>query len=227
MGWSCTRRQPPPRLFQRWSECPEALPLPLAASPRASTASRSGHWRYVRCELAAQGQPAGSEQDPARESEAAPSPEPAARGRGADNGRAGAGLGRARGRPRRPPHTCAASRVRGTRAAGPAGGARHPRVESPRAAPQRGGLRAGTRVPSSGAGRAETPAAPRGRGRTGEGAAAAPLLSFISCLQQKGTRFSFSEISVCLIVFRSFLSASRTDLNWGRTEMAKVRPRVG
>lgn len=115
-----------------------------------------------------------------------------------------------------------ASEGRGHRARG----AQRPGVESPRPAPPRGALLAGTRAPGPGAGRAETPAAPRGRGRTGEGAVAAPL-SFISCLQQKGTRFSFSEISFCLTVFRSFFSASRTDLNWGRTEMAKVRLRVG
>ena len=46
MGWSCASRQPPPRLFQRWSEGPEAPPPPLAASPQVRTASRSQCRRY-------------------------------------------------------------------------------------------------------------------------------------------------------------------------------------
>ena len=72
------------------------------------------------------------------------------RQRRGDNGRAGGGQGRAQG-DRRPPYlTCAASRDRGTRAPGPAGGVRCPRGESLREAPRGGdGLPAGNAGPGA------------------------------------------------------------------------------
>lgn len=146
-----------------------------------------------------------------------------ARGRGAETMAARAPSWAERGAPAAPsPHLCGASRAegRGHQARWAARGALE---SSPRTRPRGGAVRTRERRPGPGAGLAETPVAPRRRRRRDGGAAAAP--PFFISVQQKGTRFPFSETSSCLI-FLSSLLASRSDLNWGPTEMARVCPRV-
>lgn len=112
MVWSCTSRQPPSRLYQRWSEGPEAPPPPLAGSlaGRHRVPKQPPEVGAVRtcCPGASR---ATTERDRARESEAAPPAEPAG-GKRTETmaarapGRAGRS---AWGRPQRSPpaHTCA------------------------------------------------------------------------------------------------------------------------
>lgn len=147
VGWSCTSRQPPPRLFQRWSEGPEAPPPPLAASPRATP----------RPEAAARGRCGpeppleASQRGASGAGRGRPRPRRLPRGprqRRGDNGRAGAGPGRAQGSQRRPPHTCArpGAEGRGHRAGRAARGA----LEASPLARPRGGAVSG-REPEPGA----------------------------------------------------------------------------
>lgn len=146
------------------------------------------------------------------------------RQRRGDNGRAGGGPGRARGRPRRPPHTCAAARDRGTRHPAQCT-ARGALGASPRAGPRAG------RSPGGNAGSGPRRAArgnPCGSPRSwrGDSGAAVRPLSFLSFLEQKGTGFPFSEISSNQLHFYHPFPGNRCDLkgrrssgkrlNWGR-----------
>lgn len=143
MGWSCTRRQPLPRLFQRWSEGPEAPPPPLAASsgpaprPRAAAGGRCGADLPPK---ARRREASGTGRGRARRRGARP------RQRSGDNGRASAELGRAWGSRGALPTPVWRVAGRGTRAPGPVGGAWCPRVQSPHQAPGRGGSHAGTQT---------------------------------------------------------------------------------
>lgn len=180
------RRRPSPRspLARRPAPCPGAAAggrcaaaPPPGASPRGASGAERGRARPRRL----------------------PSPPAAGARRQWPRGRR---AGPSAGPPACPPHTCAASRGGGDAGTGPAGGARRPRVESPRQA--RGGAVSGReRGPGAQARGARKPLRQaRGRGRR-DGGTAARQLSFRSFLKPKGTRFPFSKISSFLVIFRS------------------------